>query len=224
MSARLAELERRFSNMIRPGTILEADYKRARVRVAVGKNKTAWLPWATGRAGNDVTWHAPEVGEQVLVISPSGAMEAGFVMPGAVYKEDFPANADSPEISRTTFKDGAIYEYDREKHERLIKLPEGKSTVQVGDDVVSELTEEKVTHRVGDNAKAEITASSLKLTLGGSSIELTASGIRIIGSAITIQGPVTQTGGNLTSDGIGLQTHKHTGVTTGAQTTATPVP
>lgn len=224
MSARLGELERRVANMIRPGTVVEADYKLARVRVALGKNKTGWLPWSTGRAGGDVTWHAPEVGEQVVVISPSGTMESGFVIAGGVYKEDIPANADSPEISRATFKDGAVYEYDREKHERLIKLPEGKSTVQVRENVVAELTEEKITHRVGDNAKAEITSSSLKLTIGSSSIELTASGISIIGAAVTIQGPVTQTGGNLTSDGIGLQTHKHGGVTSGVQVTATPVP
>lgn len=223
MNARLGELERRFANMVRPGRVLEADYAKARVKVALGKNETAWIPWLTGRAGADRTWHAPEVGEQVLVMAPSGELAAGFVMPGAVYQQDYPANGDSAEISRTTFKDGTVYEYDRENHARLIKLPEGKSTVQVGDDAETEITETKITHKLGDNAKVEIQASSVKLTLGGSSIELTSGGISIIGAAITIQGPVTQTGGNLTSDGIGLQTHRHTGVTPGTGNTAGPI-
>jgi len=224
VNARQGDIERRLGKLIQPGTVIEADYKVARVRVSLGKNVSDWLPWMTARAGEDKTWHPPEIGEQVLVVAPSGNSESGFILPGAVYKNDFPANGDKVDVSRTTFKDGAIYEYDRENHARLISLPEGKSTVKVGENAVSEITETKITHKIGDGAKVEIEAEKIKMTLGGASIELSGAGITITAAAITINGPVTQTGGNLTSDGIGLQSHKHSGVTTGIQNTAGPLP
>ncbi len=220
-NARLGELERRLSNTIRPGTVLEADYAKARLRVTMGDNTSAWLPWLTSRAGADRTWHAPEVGEQVIVMAPGGELSAGYVMPGGVYKNDYPANADKAEISRTTYKDGAILEYDRENHAHLLQLPEGSATVKVGDDAQTEITPSKITAKVGSDAKTEITASKILAqigsdakseitaskithTLGSSSkIEVTSGSVKITvggttleiaSGGITITGNVTQTG------------------------------
>lgn len=220
-NARLGELERRLSNTIRPGTVLEADYEKARIRVTMGDNTSAWLPWLTSRAGEDRTWHAPEVGEQVIVMAPGGELSAGYVMPGGIYKNDYPANGDKPEISRTTYKDGAILEYDREAHAHLLQLPEGKATVKVGDDAQTEITPEKITAQVGtdakteitaskilaqigSDAKSEITASKITHTLGSSSkIEVTSGSVKITvggttleiaSDGITINGNITQTG------------------------------
>jgi phage baseplate assembly protein V len=177
-NARLGELERRLSNTIRPGTVLEADYAKARLRVTMGDNTSAWLPWLTSRAGEDRTWHAPEVGEQVIVIAPGGELSAGYVMPGGVYKNDYPANGDKPEISRTTYKDGAILEYDRENHEHLLQLPEGSATVKVGDDAQTEITPSKITAKVGDDAKTEITSDKILAQIGSDAkTEITASKI-----------------------------------------------
>jgi phage baseplate assembly protein V len=243
-NARIGDLERRMTNMIRPGTIVDADYSDAnkpRVKVALGKNKTAWLPWLTERAGENRTWHPPEIGEQVIVISPSGELAAGYVLPGSVNKTDYPANGDTSDITRTTYKDGAVIEYDRENHEHLMTIPTGgKATVKVGDDSQTEITDSKITHSVGDDAETEITASKIThklgagakievtssavtITVGGSVLTISGANISLSSGTITVTGPVTQTGGNLTSDGIGLQTHKHTGVTTGYSTTATPI-
>jgi phage baseplate assembly protein V len=220
-NARLGELERRLSNTIRPGTVLEADYAKARLRVTMGDNTSAWLPWLTSRAGEDRTWHAPEVGEQVIVMAPGGELSAGYVMPGGIYKNDYPANADKPEISRTTYKDGAILEYDREAHTHLLQLPEGSATVKVGDDAQTEITPSKITAKVGSDSKTEITASKIlaqigsdakseitasKIThsLGSSSkIEVTSGSVKITvggttleiaSGGITINGNITQTG------------------------------
>ena len=219
-NARLGELERRLSNTIRPGTVLEADYAKARLRVTMGDNTSAWLPWLTSRAGEDRTWHAPEIGEQVIVIAPGGELSAGYVMPGGVYKNDYPANADKAEISRTTYKDGAVIEYDREAHAHLIELPEGSATVKVGDDAQTEITPEKITAKVGDDAKTEITASKIlaqigsdakseitanKIThsLGSGKVEITSGSVKITvggttleiaSGGITINGNITQTG------------------------------
>jgi phage baseplate assembly protein V len=219
-NARISELERRLSNTIRPGTVLEADYAKARIRVTMGDNTSAWLPWLTSRAGEDRTWHAPEVGEQVIVMAPGGELSAGYVMPGGVYKNDYPANADKAEISRTTYKDGAILEYDRENHTHLLQLPEGSATVKVGDDAQTEITPSKITAKVGDDAKTEITASKIlaqigtdakseitasKIThsLGSGKVEITSGSVKITvggttleiaSGGITITGNITQTG------------------------------
>jgi phage baseplate assembly protein V len=219
-NARIGELERRLSNTIRPGTVLEADYAKARLRVTMGDNTSAWLPWLTSRAGEDRTWHAPEVGEQVIVMAPGGELSAGYVMPGGVYKNDYPANADKAEISRTTYKDGAVIEYDREAHAHLIELPEGSATVKVGDEAETEITPSKITAKVGSDAKteitsdkilaqigsdakSEITASKITHSLGSGKVEITSGSVKITvggttleiaSGGITINGNVTQTG------------------------------
>jgi phage baseplate assembly protein V len=219
-NARIGELERRLSNTIRPGTVLEADYAKARLRVTMGDNTSAWLPWLTSRAGEDRTWHAPEVGEQVIVMAPGGELSAGYVMPGGIYKNDYPANGDKAEISRTTYKDGAILEYDREAHAHLLQLPEGKATVKVGDDAQTEITPSKITAKVGSDAKTEITSSKIlaqigsdakseitasKIThsLGSGKVEITSGSVKITvgettleiaSGGITITGNITQTG------------------------------
>ncbi|SME96414.1 phage baseplate assembly protein V [Desulfovibrio gilichinskyi] len=111
----LAELDRRLSNVVRIGTVAEADYSKARLRVSFGEAVSDWLPWVTFRAGGDHTWWAPEVDEQVLVLAPSGEISGGVVL-GSIFSTSHPAPADRPTIHRTTYEDGAIIEYDRLKH------------------------------------------------------------------------------------------------------------
>lgn len=122
LTVELADLRRRFENVARLGVIAEADYAAARVRVAIGALKTAWLPWLTHSAGGDRTWHAPEVGEQVLVIAPSGDLAQGLVLP-AIFYASRPANAAAATIHRTTYADGAVIEYDRAAHTLKINIP-----------------------------------------------------------------------------------------------------
>lgn len=110
--AELSDLKRRFENTVRIGVIAETDYAEARVRVAIGSLHTTWLPWLTSRAGRDRTWHAPEVGEQVVVISPSGDLAQGVVL-AAIFYNEYPANAAQPTVHRTIYADGAVIEYDR---------------------------------------------------------------------------------------------------------------
>lgn len=53
--------------------------------------------------------------------------------------------------------------------------------------------------------------SKITLKVGGSTFELTGSGIKQISSANTMQGPLTQSGGDITSDSKSVQHHTHTG-------------
>lgn len=51
--------------------------------------------------------------------------------------------------------------------------------------------------------------SKVLLEVGGSQFELSSGGIKQVSSANTMQGPLTQTGGDITSDGKSVQFHVH---------------
>lgn len=194
LAVELADLRRRFENVARVGVIAEADYAAARVRVAIGANKTAWLPWLTHRAGGDRTWHAPEVGEQVLVLSPSGDLAQGVVIPGIFYAAR-PANAAAATVSRTTFADGAVIEYDRAAHELKLTIP-GKVTLNATGNV---------TATIGGNLSAAI-AGTTGITSAGAVTIASPAGITLNAPSINLSGAIAVSpgaygGGNMTTTG-----------------------
>jgi phage baseplate assembly protein V len=235
MNARLSDLERRVANLIQPGTVEETDYPNARVRVKIGLNVTAWLPWMTTRAGGDRSWHAPEVGEQVLVLSPSGDFRQGFALP-SIYQNAHPAPADSEKIHRIEYSDGAVLEYDRENHRLTATIP-GEVVIDAQGDIKATTQKSatvEATENISATAQGNISASSAGTITANcaGAMSLQASGAVLIqaGGILTLQapslvidGPVTQTGGDITSDGISAQTHTHSGVTSGTETSGPPV-
>lgn len=128
----MTDAERRLSNVAMMGQVVELDAKRARVRVQAGPITTDWLPFTTTRAGHDRSWQPPEPGEQVLVVAPGGDLNQGVVV-GSIYRTDHPAPADSEEITRTVYKDGAVMEYDRKQHHWRVSVPKGgKIVLEIG--------------------------------------------------------------------------------------------
>ena len=128
----MTEAERRLSNVVMLGQVAELDASRARVRVQAGPILTAWLPFATVRAGLDRTWHAPEPGEQVVLVAPGGDLNQAVVV-GSLYRDAYPPPADSADISRTEWKDGAALAYDRQLHHWHLSVPAGgKIVLEVG--------------------------------------------------------------------------------------------
>jgi phage baseplate assembly protein V len=109
---RLAELERRMWNLLRFGTIQATDYPAARVKVQSGDMLTGWIPWMTRRASSDVDWWAPELGEQVLLLSPCGDPAQAVALP-ALYQLAHPAPEQTANIRRINFGDGTVVIYDR---------------------------------------------------------------------------------------------------------------
>lgn len=120
----MARLERRLEGLIQAGRIVAADYKTAKVQVKSGHEASAWLPWVTLRAGADRHWWAPEVGEQVLILSPMGDPAAGIVLPG-LYRAAHPAPSNDPARHLAEYSDGAVFVYDRRRHHWDIHLPAG---------------------------------------------------------------------------------------------------
>lgn len=139
----LTELDRRVSNLIQIAAIVEADYFHAKVKVKMGDIITHWLPWLTVRAHDNKTWWAPEVGEQVLLLAPSGELAQAVVLPAIYSAHHVPAHQDV-DIHEVTYKDGSILRYDRKAHiltgnvnaDGRIELIIGASRITMTDDAI----------------------------------------------------------------------------------------
>ena len=158
----LATLARLIENLIRFGTIVEVQMKPARVRVKTGPLTTGWLPWITPRAGADREWNPPNIGEQVILFSPSGQLGNGVVLTG-LFSDHIPANGDREGLHRRTYRDGAVIEYDSITHHLNASLPEGGTTnliSQGGIHIVGPITHEGDYTQTGNQTiTGKITAS-----------------------------------------------------------------
>jgi phage baseplate assembly protein V len=105
-----ADLTRRLENLIRAGRIAAVDHATARCRVQTGGLTTAWLPWFTRRAGSTNEWDPVSVGEQCLVLSPSGDPAVGFVLVG-LYSDANPATSADPAVHRIEWANGDFVEH-----------------------------------------------------------------------------------------------------------------
>lgn len=106
-----AHLSRMIENLIRIGKIEEIDLSGKCCRVRTGKLLTNWLPWITDRAGTTRTWNPPTVGEQVLLLSPSGELGGGLVLTG-LFSTAHPAPSDSAAEHIIDYPDGARIAYN----------------------------------------------------------------------------------------------------------------
>lgn len=207
-----ADYSRRLDNLIRLGAIAAVDHARALCRVQSGGLLTDWLPWAERRAGTTRTWNPPTVGEQVLLLCPSGEPGAGIVLTGI-----YTAAHDQPSASAaehvTEYPDGARITYN---HATSALTVTGIKTarVEASEHVTVDCPESTITGNV--LIKGTLTVQDLLTYQNG----LRGSGGSGNGNAIT--GPITHQDGNLSSNGIVLHTHAHTGVQPGGGSTGGP--
>ncbi len=193
----LANLARRLANVVRVGTVAEADYAPALLRVDLGDLTTDWLPWLTRRAGGDVDWWAPEVGEQVVLLAPSGELAQAVVMP-ALYQSATPAPADVETVRRTTFADGTTVEYDRAAHHLTVTVAGPSAQVAV------EIDGEAHVHTTGAatvavDGSADVTVGQAATVDVGTTCDVTAGGkatltahqVEIDGGSGSLTGTVT---------------------------------
>ncbi len=208
----IADLIRRIESLIRYGTIAEVDHDARRVRVKSGELTSNWLPWGAGRAGETLEWNPPTVGEQVVLLCPSGDPAGGFALL-AIYSDAFDAPSSSPDEHLRVYPDGARILYN---HATGALSVTGVQTalVQAAQRVTVDCPESLFTGNVtisgrlivlGDVlAKAAAIVSGLFSYLAG----MAGSG-GAGGAATTISGTITHSGGALSSNGVTLHSHTH---------------
>jgi phage baseplate assembly protein V len=119
---KIAEIARKLDNIIRIGTVTELN--GAFARVEFDGNDSALLPFLASRAGDDRTWTAPSVGEQVLVLSPGGDTAQGVILM-ALYQDASPAPSLDPNIDRKIYADGTVITYDKSANKLTATLCAG---------------------------------------------------------------------------------------------------
>lgn len=207
----IAHLSRLVENLIRVGTVAAVDHAAARCRVASGELVTEWLPWLEHRAGNTLTWDPPTIGEQVIILSPSGEPAGGIVLTG-IFCTAHPAPSASASEHVIAYPDGARIAYNHTSG-ALTATGIQTATIQAAVSVTLDTPETHITGNV--QVDGTLTVDDL-LTYGN--------GIAGTGGANNniISGDFTHAGGNLSSNGIVLHTHTHGGVVPGGGSTGGP--
>lgn len=125
MDYAVSETDRLLSGMLMAGVIEAVDYQRGRVRVRSGDWVSSWLPWGAQAAGQVRHWRPPSVGEQALILSPSGQPEQGMVLAGFYTDQHGQGNDNRANLTAQSWPDGAREHYDHEAHEYQLSVPAG---------------------------------------------------------------------------------------------------
>lgn len=189
-----AELNRKIANIIKQGVIAESDPARALVRVQHGELTSDWLPYFVPFAGGVSVHRPPSVGENCIILSPSGETANGMVLCGMA-SASFPSPAQSADETVVKFPDGAIINYNHSAGQMTLKAV-AKLTIDAPDTLIT-----------GNVVIQEMATINGPLTY--------TSGISGDGDA-TIKGDINHEGtltnsGKIESNGIVLDTHIHTG-------------
>lgn len=200
-SWQLQGLEQRIHQLLRFGVIEMVDLDKARLRVRIGEVLTDWLPWLTSSAGNTRSWRAPSVGEQVLVMSPSGDLTAGVVLP-ALYQERFGPPAREADTQCVNFPDGSQVSYDAREKVMSVRL--------VGDGCVNVHCRELTIQ-----ASEQVRLNTPKLLCSGDvSVggKLDVNGRMQAAAGAAVSGGLSVSGG-MSNDGVDVgRGHRHSGV------------
>lgn len=195
-----AELSRMIANMIKQGVIAEVNPSEGLARVRHGEILTDWLDYFVPAAGGVSVHRPPSVGENCIVLSPSGEPANGLVLCG-IKSSAHPRPSDSGDETVVSFPDGARAEYDHAAGR--LKLSGVKTVeVQAAESLTIDCPENTVTGT---------------LTVQGSfTYQSGMSGSNGKGGATTIEGDLTHKGsltntGTISSNGVLLDTHVHTG-------------
>lgn len=115
--------------LIRFGTVAAVDLGAGRIVVDSGDVQTSNIRWVEGKAGKTRTWSPPSVGEQVLLLCPTGEIFGAIALRG-VSQEAFPFPGNSLR-ELIEFEDGAVIAYDPEAHHLDVTLPAGATAAIV---------------------------------------------------------------------------------------------
>ena len=152
-SEETSDFIRRFNNVLRIGRVKEVNAKERWAIVTIGKNETDKIPWTAGRAGGDQTFHAYEKDEQVLIACLEGDIRRAVII-GALYQDDPGAPYEKIPDSGTKYKDKTLKQYDRDKHQDIVTIPEreGQHRKKVGENSFHQQSAERHRFRLGNFA------------------------------------------------------------------------
>ena len=147
------DVARNIGSLLRFGKVHSVDHAQRLCRVALPNDLiTDDLPWLTPRAGGNVFWAAPSIGEAVLLLAPSGELNNAVVLPALQNNPQgtWPFNFSDLEFKfgplgeareglwRWLFSDGAILENDPAINQFRIEQKQvrvhGKELLQVHSD------------------------------------------------------------------------------------------
>lgn len=148
-------------------------------RVSNGEWTSAWVRWHSLAAGKARHWRAPNMGEQGMLISPSGDPAQGTFVPG-LYGDAGPPPDNRGHVEVWRFDDGGSLVYDWEASTYTITLPTGTVTIKVGASVAT----------VTDNA---VSVESTAITLKGA---VKVDGPLLVTGAVTGQSTIMDAAGN----------------------------
>ncbi|EOG3619354.1 phage baseplate assembly protein V [Pseudomonas putida] len=193
MSYAAAQADRMLAGLVIPCYVVGVDLAAARVRVSDGGDWTsAWVRWHAQAAGKARHWRAPSIGEQGVLVSPSGEPAQGTFVPGLYGNAGAPPdNRDHVEVWR--FDDGGSLVYDWAANSYTIKLPTGTVNIEVGS------SKAVITDAAINAESAAITAKAATITLQGA-VEIVGP-LRVTGDIFGL-GKIIDTAGNTAN-------HKH---------------
>ena len=192
MNFELSELDRMLSCLLIPGVVSAVDAGSARVRIEADGWVSGWVPWLAQAAGQARHWRLPSVGEQALLLNPSGEPDNGFALVG-FYTEAL-GHDGRADVVAWQMPDGGKIEYDFAAGAVLI---EGCKTVTVN---AAESVTVKTTTITLDAADVIVTNN---LTVGAAINHLANGGAKAsFGGAIEAKGDVS-------AGDVSLMKHAH---------------
>ncbi|MBK3821770.1 phage baseplate assembly protein V [Paraburkholderia aspalathi] len=207
----IGEIDRLIASIVQAGFVDSVQYDPPRCRVRNGEWVSALLPWKTFAAGRVRTWCPPSVGEQAIVLAPSGTLAGAFVLAGFYSDTHGGANGNTANLTATDYPDGGHEHYDHEAHEYVMSVPSGGRIVFRIGETQMELTAAGITQTapklIVDAPDSTFTGNSTtqkRLTFQGGMTGSNAAG----GPASEIDGDASFTG-TVKSKGVSLPDHRH---------------
>ncbi|PNA88478.1 MULTISPECIES: phage baseplate assembly protein V [unclassified Pseudomonas] len=200
MTYAAAQADRMLAGLVIPCYVVGVDLVAGRVRVSDGGDWTsAWVRWHALAAGKARHWRSPSMGEQGVLVSPSGEPAQGTFVPGLYGNAGpQPDNRDHVEVWR--FDDGGSLVYDWEANSYTIKLPTGTVNIEVGS-TKAVMTDDTISAKT-----TTLTAEAQAATIKAPSITL--EGNVQVNGALRVTGDIN--GGGMIIDTAGnTANHKH---------------
>ncbi|WP_319557908.1 phage baseplate assembly protein V [Thiomicrorhabdus sp.] len=120
--SQIRELMRRMENLLRYATVHEVDVPNARLKAIYADGTTSgWLPAFSQRAGDSISWHFPDIGERVMILSPSGEPSGGIALCG-IYTDTKPHPSQDHDLHLMQYPNGDSTSHHRQTGDAYQKI------------------------------------------------------------------------------------------------------